>query len=255
MLSDTKSNFDLSLIVPVYSNAATLEKLYQRVHQVLNDEDISFELLFVNDAGPDESLNILCDMHARYAEVSLVNMQHNVGQHEAVLHGLRYARGECCVVMDADMQDPPEALAPLWRARSSRCKAIFAGRRGNYQNFTRMLSSRIYKTLLSFLAGLPRDAGIFVLMEREMVQALLAMPVKLPWINVMIGLSSLPMSVVPVKRDCREQGVSAYSSWGRLLSALRGIYCALSYRIWPAEKSYLEGLEQDPVAWFKSAQF
>ncbi len=248
-----KSNIGLTIVVPVYNNAATLEKLYQRIKQDLNKEAVSFELLFVNDAGPDNSIKILCDMHERYAEVSLLSMQHNVGQHAAVLHGLRYARGECCVVMDADLQDPPEALALLWRARSLQCKAIFAGRRGNYQNFLRMSSSRIYKTLLYYLVSLPKDAGIFVLMERDMVQALLSMPVKLPWINVMIGLSGLPLCVVPVKRDCREQGISAYSGWGRLHSALRGIYCALSYRVWRPQKSYLERLQDDPVEWYKSS--
>lgn len=249
----TKPEIDLTLVVPVYNNASTLKKLYQSVHQVLADEGISFELLFVNDAGPDNSLEILCELFESCDEISLVNMKKNIGQHAAVLHGLRFARGECCVVMDADLQDPPEALVSLWRARSENYKAIFAGRRGDYQSYSRMLSSRVYKTLLHYLTGLPKDAGIFVLLEREMLDALLCMPVKLPWINVMVALSRLPLSVVPVKRQLREQGVSAYSGWGRLRSAMRGVYCALSYRFWRDKKSYLESLADDPVEWVRLA--
>ena len=252
MVFITKTDIDLTLVVPVYNNAGTLERMYQCVRQVLNDEGITFELLFVNDAGPDNSLEILCNMVERYPEVLVVNMQKNVGQHVAVLHGLRFASGNCCVVMDADLQDPPEALRLLWHARTLQCKAIFAGRRGSYQSFSRMLTSRVYKGLLYYLVGLPKDAGIFVLMEREMVDALMRMPVMLPWINVMIGLSRLPLCVVPVERQLREQGVSAYSAWGRFCSAMRGIYCALSYQVWRPDKSYLERLDSDPVEWVRS---
>lgn len=245
---------DLSLVVPVYNNATTLDKIYQNVRRVLHNESITFELLFINDAGPDNSLDILCDMVDHYPEVIVVNMQHNVGQHAAVLHGLRFAHGHCCLVMDADLQDPPEALSVLWQARSPHYQAIFAGRRGNYQSLPRMITSRFYKTLIHHLTGLPKDAGLFVLMERELVEAILRMPVRVPRISVMIGLSNFPLCSVPVKRRDREESVSAYSGWGRLRSAVRGIYCALEYRGWRPEKSYLERLEIDPVKWVKSGK-
>ena len=244
---------ELSIVVPVYNNAATLEALYHSVRQVLDQEHIRFELLFVNDAGPDHSLEILCDMLDRYPEVTLVNLHHNVGQHAAVLHGLRFARSPCCIIMDADLQDPPQALPLLWHARSPHYHAIFAGRQGNYQGLFRMVTSRVYKTVLHYLAGLPKDAGIFMLMERELVDYLLRMPVAVPWINVMVGVSGFPICSLPVKRQLREAGGSAYSGWGRLRSAMRGINCALAYRLWRPNKSYFERLSDDPVKWVKTS--
>ncbi len=252
MALKSNSPIQLSVIVPVYNNSTTLIKLHQQVREVLNTEQISFELLFVDDAGLDNSLDILSNMVDRYPEVSLVSMAHNVGQHAAVLHGLRFARGDCCAIMDADLQDPPEALVRLWRARSPNHQAVFAGRRGHYQNRSRMLTSRCYKKLIAYLTGLPKNAGIFVLLEQPLVNALLAMRVQVPWINIMIGLSGLPVYSVPVERNSRDQGLSAYSAWGRLRSAIKGLYCILTYHLWQPEKAYLENLKEDPVNYFKT---
>ncbi len=252
MGSDSETVPELSVVVPVYNNATTLERFYHGIRQVLDDEKITFELLFVDDAGPDNSLDIATGMAGRYSEVVVVCMRNNVGQHAAVLHGLRFASGDCCLVMDADLQDPVEALPLLWHARSGRHQAVFAGRRGIYQNLLRMMTSRCYKTLLHYLAGLPNDAGIFVLMERELVDEMLRMPVRTPWINVMIGLSGLSLCSIPVERNARENGISAYSEWARLRSAMRGVYCAVSYRWWRPKQSYLESLDRDPVRWIKT---
>ncbi len=252
MASKVSFSVALTVIVPVYNNASTLISLYKQIRQVLNQAHISFELLFVDDAGPDDSLSILSDMVNVYPEVSLVSMAHNVGQHAAVLHGLRFAKGRCCIVMDADLQDPSQALVQLMRTRSPHYQAIFAGRRGIYQSRSSMFTSRCYKTLIAYLTGIPRNAGIFVLMERPMVEALLEMPVRIPWINIMIGLSKLPLCSIPVTRNHREHGLSAYSGLGRLRSAINGLYCVLTYYLWRQPQSYLKCLKNDPVKWVKT---
>ena len=238
---------ELSVIVPVFNNAATLPELYQRISRTLLDADISFELLFVDDAGPDDSLGVIRGMIDSYPQISVVVMKHNVGQHAAVLHGLRFARGECCVVMDADLQDPPESLPLLWQSRSAGCSAVFAGRYGKYQGTARMMTSRIYKRVLNWLTGIPADAGIFVLMERQMVLALLQLPVRIPFINSMIGLTGMEVRSVPVERNVRPEGVSSYSVWARLRSALRGIFTVLDYKLNSRKISYLAGIRDDPV--------
>lgn len=239
---------DLSVVVPVYANEATLAELVRRIETALTRAGIRFEILFVNDAGPDGSLALLRRLADHNHAVRLVVMGHNVGQHAAVLHGLRFARGHCCAVMDADLQDPPEALARLWRAREDGVAAVFAGRRGHYQQPARMLTSRLYKRLLHQLTGIPKDAGIFVLMERPLIDTLLLLPVRAPWINVMIGLTGLATRSVPVRRNTRSSGTSAYTSWGRLRTALRGIGCVIGYRLRPNGRPYLATLKSDPVA-------
>lgn len=238
---------ELSVVVPVYNNAATLERVYERVRDALVAEGMAFELLFVDDCGPDDSLRVAHELADRYSEVSLIALRHNVGQHAAVLNGLRFAHGECCVVMDADLQDPPEALPLLWHARREDYGAIFAGRRGRYQGVSRMLTSRVYKYVLHRLIGIPKDAGIFVLMERRVVDALLRMPVRTPWINVMIGLNDTPSLSIPVERVIRGEGRSAYNTWGRFYSAFRGLQCVFEYKWMRASKPYIESLDEDPV--------
>lgn len=238
---------DLSVVVPVYNNAATLGMMYKRVRDALLAEGMTFELLFVDDCGADDSLKVAHELANRYSEVSLIVLRHNVGQHAAVLHGLRFAHGECYVVMDADLQDPPEALPLLWRARRDGYGAVFAGRRGHYQGASRMLTSKVYKYVLHYLTGIPKDAGIFVLMEHRVVRALLRMPVYTPWINVMIGLNNIPSLSIPVQRATRREGRSAYNTWRRFHSAFRGLRCVFEYKWMRASKPYIESLDEDPV--------
>lgn len=242
---------ELSLIIPVYGNADTLKELHHQISLVLSPMNIGYEIVFINDASPDQSLTVLSEMESQYSHIHLVNMKKNVGQHAAVLHGLRFSRGQCCIIMDADLQDPPSALPILLAKRSDAHQAIFAGRRGAYQSKKRMLTSRVYKTLLYYLTALPKDAGIFVLVERKLVNKLLAMPVIIPWINVMIGLSGDSLHSTPIQRQLRHEGQSAYSGFGRLKSAAKGIFCVVCYYLWKPQKSYLARLKQDPVAWTK----
>ena len=109
----------------------------------------------------------------RTGELALVTV---VGQHAAVLAGLARARGSWAAVLDGDLQDPPEVIPQLLAAgREQGVSVIFAGRRGRYESRARLLTSVLYKRTLSLLVGVPRDAGIFVVLERPVVDRLLGM--------------------------------------------------------------------------------
>jgi glycosyltransferase involved in cell wall biosynthesis len=164
-----------------------------------------------------------------------VALARNVGQQQAVLAGLAHARGAWTVVIDADLQDPPEAIPALLARGRDGYAAVFAGRRGRYESRGRLLTSRLFKRLLSVLSGVPADAGIFVAMHRSLVERLLQMDRDMPFLVAMIGCAGLPMTSVPVVRAARANGVSAYSSWARLKSGWRGMAYVLAWR-WRAAR-------------------
>jgi glycosyltransferase involved in cell wall biosynthesis len=230
---------DLSVIVPVYRNAPTLPPLVDQVGAVLRGLGLSYEIVFVNDASPDDSLAQLRGLAVDHPEVAVVDLPVNVGQHAAVLHGLARARGRTCVVMDADLQDRPASLAVLWRARAPGVEAVFGGRCGLYESRGRLATSQLFKWLLSRLTGIPADAGIFVLMERPLVDRLTAFPTRVPWIQVMIGCLGVDTISVPVARDARPEGRSSYSGAARLRSALRALLCVVEYRAWRPSHPYV----------------
>jgi glycosyltransferase involved in cell wall biosynthesis len=223
---------DVSVIVPVHRNAGTLVELYTRLRATLERERLSFELVFVDDACPEGSGAVLRELAGRDCRVQTVSLAANVGQHRAVIIGLARAQGAWSVIMDADLQDPPEALPLLLaKGRESDAWAVFAGRRGRYESGVRLLTSRLFKWVLHLLTGVPSDAGIFCAVNRPLVGRLVSMAGQRPFVVAMIGCAGAPMVSVPVERSPRLTGDSAYSSWKRIESACRGIHWALAWKL------------------------
>ena len=220
----------ISVIVPVFRNAETLDELHRRLRQTLETQDPNFEIIFVEDGGPDRSLAWLKQLAAADLRVGLIALRQNVGQHAAILLGLGHARGSWTVIMDADLQDPPEAIPDLVATGRSGFAAVFAGRRGHYEARGRLFTSRLYRWLLWRLTGLPGDAGLFLAMDGRMRDRLLSMGGPHPSIVAMIGCSGLPLASIPVVREARLTGRSAYNSWSRLRSGLRAIHWILDWK-------------------------
>ncbi len=210
----------LSVIVPVYRNHETLVELHLRLKKL----DLPLEILFVNDASPDSSLQELQKLAQIDPAVRILSLTKNSGQHRAVLAGLQESRGDYLATLDADLQDPPEAIPPLLQHLKTGYDAVFAGRRGLYQSRLRLLTSALFKFCLNKLSNAPQDAGMFVVLTRKMAQTIQTIPMKHPYIVSLIGLSQLPITSIPVERTQRLRGKSAYTSWMRLKLALSILY-------------------------------
>ena len=219
-----------TIVVAVYRNRETLRELHRRLCEVLERERLPFELLFVNDACPGGSMGVLAELAAADPRVAVLSLARNVGQHRAVVAGLAHARGEWAVVMDADLQDPPEAIPRLLEAGRSGYGAVFAGRRGRYESAGRLATSRLFKWSLHALVGVPPDAGIFCALRRDVASRLCAIAGPRPFVVAMIGCAGTAMTSVPVERERRRAGESAYTAWARAKSGARGIGWALAWK-------------------------
>lgn len=207
---------EVTVVLPVFRNKESLGELYERLRHMMESNRIEYEILFVDDASPDHSLDVLKKLTDIDFRVAVLELERNVGQQRAVMVGLSHARGKYVVVMDADLQDPPEAIPDLLTQLRRGPAAVFAGRRGRYESSLRLFTSRRYKRLLHDLCGLPQDAGLFVAMGREMAERLLAFDDPRPFVVPMIGCTGLPTLSVPVERSERLLGKSSYSFWKRL---------------------------------------
>jgi glycosyltransferase involved in cell wall biosynthesis len=222
---------DVSVVVPVFRNAETVRELRDRLARALHGSGESFEIVFVDDACPDGSAGALEELAREDARVSVLSLARNLGQHRATLAGLERTRGEWVVILDADLQDPPEAIPMLLARARAGADAVFAGRRGRYESAGRLFTSRLFKRLLARLCDLPPDAGMFVVLSRRAVTRVLSMGGRRPFVVAMIGCTGLPRVSIPVERAPRASGESAYGCWGRLRSGLRAIAWGLGYRI------------------------
>ena len=222
---------DVSVVLPAYRNATTLPLLAVALDQALSDSGYSFEIVVVDDGSPDGTADVATRLRADDERLRLVCLDRNVGQQRAIFEGLRVVRGRAVAVMDADLQDPPEALPRLLRVLEDEgLDAVFAGRRGRYESMLRLLTSRLFKRLLSVLTGLPRDAGGYVVMTFDLTRRLLAMPGSDPYLLGMIGCVGATTRSIPVTRNPRPDGTSSYTARMRVGMSGRALFHIL--RTW-----------------------
>ena len=227
---------DLAFVVPVYRQPESLSELVRRVQIVADQLKRSSEVILLDDGSPDESWRALQKLAGdNPPAVRALRMPRNVGQHTAVLIGLREARGEWCVVLDQDLQDPPEAIADLLLA-SEGVDVVFAGRSGVYQPLLRTLSGRAYRYLVGILTSAPDDSGMFFIIRRSAVERLLDLPVTTVSVVAMIGLAGLTCRSQPTRRS--PQQTTNYTTRLRILSGLRMLRCVAEKRL---------GLVREPI--------
>ncbi len=216
----------VAVVVPVYRNAATLPALVDRLGAALAGRD--WRLRFVVDACPADSAEVAQRLAGPRVAVTVLPV--NGGQHAALARGLTLETdASAWVCMDADLQDPPEAV-PLLLDRLARgdVEAVFAGRRGSYESWARRATGGLHRRVAARLTGLPPDAGAFLALGPRVRSAVLA--AEAPSVVLAVGLARRPVTSVPVARDVRPEGRSAWTGRARLAQSVRSLGWALRRR-------------------------
>ncbi|MGY1771069.1 glycosyltransferase [Blastococcus sp. SYSU D00813] len=218
----------VAVVVPVYGNADTLEPLAARLAAALAGRD--WRLRLVVDASPDDSARVAAGLAAADPRVGVTVLERNVGQHAAIARGLADEPGaDAWVCLDADLQDPPEAVPVLLdRLAAGDVEAVFAGRRGVYTSRLRRLTGGAHRRVAARLTGLPPDAGAFLAMGPRVREAVLAVPS--PSVVLAVGVAGRPLTSVPVAREPRAAGRSAWTSRARLAQSARSLAWAVRAR-------------------------
>jgi polyisoprenyl-phosphate glycosyltransferase len=221
---------DVTIVAPVYGNAATLAALAARVRDAMDGAGLTFRLLLVVDASPDESWSIVRQLASADTRIAGLLLADNVGQHAAVLAGLASADARWFVVMDADLQDAPEAIPVLVAHAREHGVSVFAARRGRYERWDRLVTSRLFKTVLRWVSGVPADVGTFFVVSREVADAMRRVAVRSPQVVVLAHHCSRECHTIAVTRATRAAGRSTYSSLARARAAARSINCVVDCR-------------------------
>lgn len=223
-------DIDVAVVTPAYGNEATLPELARRLAAALDGR--TWRLRIVVDASPDASLAVARALAAGDSEgrVTVTALSRNVGQHRALVRGLADEDDAAAwVCLDADLQDPPEAVPVLLeRLAAGDVGAVFAGRRGAYESRSRMLTGQLHRAVLGRVTGLPPDAGAFVALGPEVREAVIDLGG--PSVVAAIGASGIPVASVPVERHRRPSGRSAWTSAARVRQSARTLAWAAAHR-------------------------
>jgi len=216
----------LSWIVPLYCNGGFAAELIARAHAAAGLAGLPCEIILVNDCCPEQSGRQAAEAAGRQpaARVRILDLPVNLGQDSAVREGLRVCRGSYALIIDGDLQDPPEILAQLWAAmRQHGAEVIFAARHGGYESAGRLTTSRIYRKLMEWVGGLPPRAGVCALLGPRAISSIAGTRVKTISILAALGGARLHCRSVSVQRQARRDRRSAYTSWARSRKAVHSL--------------------------------
>ena len=175
-----------SIIIPMYNEEAVIEETYRRVKKVMGSTGETYELLFVNDGSVDRSAQMIRD-YARWDEsVKLIDFARNFGHQIAITAGMDYAAGDAVVIIDADLQDPPELILDMIAKWKEGYEVVYARRtrRSGETSFKKWSASMFYRILrASTDTDIPVDTGDFRLIDRKVCDEMKRLPEKSirPW--------------------------------------------------------------------------
>jgi dolichol-phosphate mannosyltransferase len=203
-----------SVVAPVYNEEQLVEKFYQRVRDVMESLGEPWELVLINDGCRDRSPELMDALHAQDPEhVVILHFARNFGHQIAITAGMDHARGDAVVVIDSDLQDPPEVIPDLiakWREGYEVVYAVRAEREGEtwFKLFTARLFYRIIQALTDVV--IPMEAGDFRLLDRNALEALKRMRERHRFVRAMVSWIGFRQIGVPYKRHARTAGETKY---------------------------------------------
>ena len=215
----------LSLVVPVFNERETLPAFYERTTAALHGCCPSYEIVFVDDGSQDGSLDELRRLASTDSHVRVVSFSRNFGHQTAVSAGMNYASGEAVAVIDSDLQDPPELIAPLLARWRDGYQVVYAIRRTRRENVLKRAAYRVFYRLLRSLSyvDMPLDAGDFAIMDRRVVDLLNDMPERNRFVRGIRAWVGFKQTGIEYDRDPRFAGESKYPLTKLLRLAYDGV--------------------------------
>lgn len=215
----------VSFIFPIYNEEENIELLWARMQEVIADSPYRYEYVFVNDGSRDRSLELLTGLHERDPRVIVVDFSRNFGHQVAVTAGLDRASGEAVIIMDSDMQDPPEVAMELLAKWEEGWDVVYAQRRSRKDTFFKKLTASMFYRALHSLANIdiPRDTGDFRLLDARVVQELRRYREHDRFLRGMVSHVGFKQTAVQFDRHARHAGETGYPLKKMIKFALDGI--------------------------------
>ncbi len=208
-----KATSDISIIAPVFNEIESLEAFHKEINRVMTKSRLTWELVLVDDGSRDGSIELIRKLAKKDAHVRPVIFARNFGHQIAVTAGLDYCRGKAAVVIDADLQDPPEVILELVRKWREGFQVVYAVRseREGESWFKRTTASLFYRIVYRITEiKIPLDSGDFRLLDRAVVDVMCEMPERNRFLRGMATWVGFKQVGVPYKRAARFAGETKY---------------------------------------------
>jgi len=263
----------LSVLVPVYNEEECVELLYERLSNVLNQLNCDSEILFVNDGSSDSSLRIIADLQKKDPRIAFVDLSRNYGKEIAMAAGIDYIKGDALVIIDADLQHPPELIIEMLAGIEEGYDDVYAkrtSRDGESLSFLRKFTSKMYYQWLKKISNIPiqEDTGDYRMFSKKAIDALKELKESernMKGLFSFIGFKKKPLPCEQHPRIAGQtkwnyfkltglaiKGMTSFSATPLRIASILGVivsFCAFIYLIVIISKSIIWG---DPVSGYPS---
>ncbi len=216
----------LSVIIPIYNEEGNIPAIFERLNTVVSKMDVEPEFLFVNDGSRDNSIALIKALAAKNTFVKYIDFSRNFGHQVAVSAGLDKASGDAIVIIDADLQDPPELIIEMFNKMQNGFDVVYAKRRARKgESFLKKFTARSFYRLLSSITSIsiPVDTGDFRIMSKQVADIVKSMPEKEKFLRGQISWVGFEQTFVEYDRDERQAGETGYTYSKMIRFSLDGI--------------------------------
>ena len=217
----------ISVVIPMYYEEEVAEECYKRMTEVLKRvEDYDYELICVNDGSKDRTLSILEELASKDERLKVISFSRNFGHQCAVTAGLKYVTGDCAVIIDADMQDPPELLPDMLKLWEAGNEVIYGKRKTREgETFFKLFTAKMFYKILNALSDveIPKDTGDFRLVDKKVIDVINSMPEHNKFLRGLWGWIGFKQVAFEYERKDRFAGKTKYPLKKMLKLASDGI--------------------------------
>lgn len=216
----------ISIVVPMYNEQEVAIEFYNRVTKVLENINLNYEIIVVNDGSRDKTLEILLELIKRDEHIKIINFSRNFGHQAAITAGIENATGDAIITIDADLQDPPEVIVNLIEKWQEGFDIVYAKRKSRKVDsfFKRYTAEMFYKVLNKLSdTNIPENVGDFRLISKRVQEVFIKLPEKDRFIRGMFAWMGFKQAFVEFDRKARFAGKTKYPLKKMLKLALSGI--------------------------------
>jgi polyisoprenyl-phosphate glycosyltransferase len=232
---------EISAVVACFNEEVVLPETTRRLTSALEHMDRPFEIIYVDDGSKDNTAGVLADLHASDPRIRVVRLSRNFGHQIAISAGLEYARGAATVLIDADLQDPPEVVCEMVELWDQGYDVVYGTRRSREgETAFKTATAKWFYRFINRLSEvpIPLDAGDFRLLDRKVVDALLNMPERDRFMRGMVTWAGFRQISIAYDRAARAAGDSKYTLFRMARFAVDGV---LSFSIAPLRLATVAG--------------
>lgn len=217
-------------MIPCYNEQESLPLLYKALNDVMEDKRVAskyeFEIMLVNDGSADSTLAIMRQLHKEDSRVNYIDLSRNFGKENAMMAGFDYVTGDCCIIMDADLQDPPEVVFQMIEKWEEGYEDVYAKRvsRGKESWLRRRLSMRFYKILNKMSkVEMLQNVGDFRLLDKRCVEAMKSLKETERYTKGLFCWIGYKKAEIQFDRGDRVAGTTSWSMWKLMKLGIDGI--------------------------------